>query len=59
MVASSTTRAILGFASLESGRVIIESLRMPWKDAFGWDVEKKSIVDAIPKIPFAKLALPT
>jgi len=43
----------------ESGSVKIENVRVPWSDAFGWDPKTKRPIEAVLKIPFASLLLPT
>ncbi|KIW84866.1 hypothetical protein Z517_00254 [Fonsecaea pedrosoi CBS 271.37] len=49
----------IGMRLTESGSVKIENVRVPWTDAFGWDSKTKKPVDAVLKVPFASLLLPT
>jgi alkylation response protein AidB-like acyl-CoA dehydrogenase len=49
----------IGLRLTESGSVKIDNVRVPWSDAFGWDPATKKPIDAVLKIPFATLLLPT
>ncbi|KAL6244786.1 hypothetical protein RBB50_008314 [Rhinocladiella similis] len=49
----------VGMRLTESGSVRIENIRAPWSDALGWDAQTKRPIDAVLKIPFASLLLPT
>jgi alkylation response protein AidB-like acyl-CoA dehydrogenase len=49
----------LGMRLTESGSVKIDHVRVPWTDALGWDSKTKRPIDAVLKVPFASLLLPT
>jgi alkylation response protein AidB-like acyl-CoA dehydrogenase len=49
----------LGLRLTESGSVKIENVRAPWKDALGWDIEKKEPDQSVLGIPFGSLLLPS
>ncbi|KIW15893.1 hypothetical protein PV08_05943 [Exophiala spinifera] len=49
----------VGMRLTESGSVRIDNVRAPWTDALGWDAQTKKPIDAVLKIPFASLLLPT
>lgn len=49
----------VGLRLTESGSVRINNIRAPWKDALGWDVEKKEPDPAVLGIHFGSLLLPS
>ncbi|EXJ80866.1 acyl-CoA dehydrogenase [Capronia epimyces CBS 606.96] len=49
----------IGLRLTESGSVKIDNVRAPWTDAWGWDSQTKQPIEAILKVPFASLLLPT
>ncbi|KAI9711598.1 MAG: hypothetical protein M1812_007120 [Candelaria pacifica] len=49
----------IGLRLTESGGVTIKDVRVPWKDAFGWDAIEKKPLETILKVPYATLQLPT
>lgn len=48
----------MGLRLTESGSVAIENVKVPWRDALGWDEHKKEPI-AEAAVPFASLLLPT
>jgi hypothetical protein len=49
----------IGLRLTESGSVKIDNVAVPWEDALGWDAKEKKPLEAILKIPWATLLLPT
>ncbi|KAL4930305.1 thermophilic desulfurizing enzyme family protein [Aspergillus undulatus] len=49
----------IGLRLTESGGVTIENVRVPWKDALGWDASTKEPIGDIILTSFAALLLPT
>ncbi|KAJ5631680.1 uncharacterized protein N7484_011780 [Penicillium longicatenatum] len=49
----------IGLRLTESGGVKIENIRVPWRDALGWDETTKQPREDILLAPFATLLLPT
>ncbi|MCJ1460467.1 hypothetical protein MMC28_010849 [Mycoblastus sanguinarius] len=49
----------IGLRLTESGSVKIDSVRIPWSDALGWDPATKEPIEKILTIPWATLLLPT
>ncbi|KAL8710253.1 MAG: hypothetical protein Q9220_005185 [cf. Caloplaca sp. 1 TL-2023] len=49
----------VGLRLTESGSVKIENVKVPWRDALGWDPETKAPIESVLSIPWATLLLPT
>ncbi|KAL8829243.1 MAG: hypothetical protein Q9191_002117 [Dirinaria sp. TL-2023a] len=49
----------MGLRLTESDSVSIENVRVPWRDALGWDEKTKEPIASVLTIPWATLLLPT